>query len=121
MATSYNAYDDPLKQPVKKFKFTPFKIPELKKCFYTEHPNVTARSDVRLAFCENIPTLLIIKILYLKEEIEAYRREHQIRVKGNGAMKPIFTFEEANIPGNYYLFSFKFLFRMNWLHHQMKR
>lgn len=77
MTTNISAYDDKFKQPVKKFKFTPFQFIEVKKCFYTEHPNVTARSQ---------------------EEIEAFQKEKQVRVKGKNLLRPIFNFEEANFP-----------------------
>lgn len=48
------------------------------KDFYVEHPSVAARSD---------------------EEVEQFRKQHQVHVQGTGVPKPVTTFEEASFPG----------------------
>ncbi|KAJ3094498.1 ATP-dependent RNA helicase dbp2 [Phlyctochytrium planicorne] len=52
-------------------------LPKFEKNFYMEHPNVSAKSDA---------------------EVEAYRREHDIRVFGPSIPKPVESFEEASFP-----------------------
>eukprot|EP00208_Stichococcus_sp_RCC1054_P008135 CAMPEP_0206151732 /NCGR_PEP_ID=MMETSP1473-20131121/38970_1 /ASSEMBLY_ACC=CAM_ASM_001109 /TAXON_ID=1461547 /ORGANISM="Stichococcus sp, Strain RCC1054" /LENGTH=525 /DNA_ID=CAMNT_0053549279 /DNA_START=167 /DNA_END=1744 /DNA_ORIENTATION=+ len=47
------------------------------KDFYVEHPSVAARSD---------------------EEVEQFRKQHQVHVQGTGVPKPVTTFEEASFP-----------------------
>lgn len=51
--------------------------PKFQKNFYREHPNVRARSD---------------------QEIETYRRLHQMTVQGKDIPRPVETFEEAGFP-----------------------
>ncbi|KAJ1655475.1 ATP-dependent RNA helicase dbp2 [Dispira simplex] len=57
-----------------KMELVPFK-----KNFYVEHPEVTARS---------------------MEEVEEYRRQHEMTIVGNDVPKPIKTFQEANFSPN---------------------
>ena len=53
-------------------------LPAFSKRFYYEHPAVTARGP---------------------EEVDAYRRQHQIHTEGEGVPKPVTTFDEASFPG----------------------
>ncbi|KAK7206124.1 ATP-dependent RNA helicase DBP2 [Myxozyma melibiosi] len=52
-------------------------LPKFEKNFYKEHPNVTARTD---------------------REVEKFRDEKKMTVKGNDVPKPVETFEEAGFP-----------------------
>ncbi|GIL87431.1 hypothetical protein Vretimale_1659 [Volvox reticuliferus] len=52
-------------------------LPKFEKCFYLEHPAVSARTS---------------------EQIEAFRRSKQIHVYGDGVPKPVTSFEEASFP-----------------------
>lgn len=52
-------------------------LPKFEKSFYKEHPNVTARSA---------------------EEVERFRREHEITVQGRNVPRPVETFDEAGFP-----------------------
>jgi ATP-dependent RNA helicase DDX5/DBP2 len=53
------------------------KLPPFRKNFYTEHPNVAARSE---------------------HEITELRAKHQMSIYGHGVPKPVVTFEEACFP-----------------------
>lgn len=53
------------------------KHPEFTKNFYVEHPDVRDRS---------------------MQQVEAFRRQHEIRVRGDNVQKPITTFDEASFP-----------------------
>lgn len=52
-------------------------LPKFEKNFYTEHPDVAARSDA---------------------EVAAFRKEHDMTVEGQDIPKPITSFEEAGFP-----------------------
>ncbi|KAJ3086679.1 ATP-dependent RNA helicase dbp2, partial [Quaeritorhiza haematococci] len=52
-------------------------LPPFEKNFYVEHPSVAARTP---------------------EEVEEYRRKHDIRVFGGDIPRPVSTFEEASFP-----------------------
>ncbi|GIL44076.1 hypothetical protein Vafri_1631 [Volvox africanus] len=52
-------------------------LPKFEKCFYLEHPAVSARSS---------------------EQVESFRRSKQIHVYGDGVPKPVTSFEEASFP-----------------------
>lgn len=52
-------------------------LSKFEKNFYKEHPNVTARSE---------------------REVEKFREEKKMTVKGNDVPKPVETFEEAGFP-----------------------
>ncbi|GLI70066.1 hypothetical protein VaNZ11_014837 [Volvox africanus] len=52
-------------------------LPKFEKCFYLEHPAVSARSS---------------------EQVETFRRSKQIHVYGDGVPKPVTSFEEASFP-----------------------
>jgi ATP-dependent RNA helicase DDX5/DBP2 len=52
-------------------------LPKFEKNFYLEHPSVTARTDA---------------------EVDAFRRQHDIRVFGSSIPKPVGSFEEASFP-----------------------
>jgi ATP-dependent RNA helicase DDX5/DBP2 len=53
------------------------KLMQFEKNFYQEHPDVTARGD---------------------QEVEIYRKKHQMNCFGPNIPKPCFTFEEASFP-----------------------
>ncbi|KAJ1967097.1 putative ATP-dependent RNA helicase ddx17, partial [Dimargaris xerosporica] len=53
------------------------KLQPFKKDFYVEHEAVKNRSDA---------------------EVEAYRQKHELTLQGKDIPKPVFTFEEANMP-----------------------
>jgi len=53
-------------------------MPKFEKSFYKEHPDVAARSQ---------------------EEVDAFRKEHQIAVQGKNVPKPVESFDEAGFPG----------------------
>lgn len=53
------------------------RLPKFEKNFYREHPHTSGRSD---------------------QEVEAYRREHMITLKGRSIPKPVLTFAEASFP-----------------------
>lgn len=52
-------------------------LPKFEKDFYMEHPDVKNRP---------------------MEEVDAFRRHHEIRVRGSNVPKPITTFDEASFP-----------------------
>ncbi|KAL6859311.1 ATP-dependent RNA helicase dbp2 [Trichoderma novae-zelandiae] len=52
-------------------------LPKFEKDFYKEHPDVSARSP---------------------EEIEAFRRKHQMTIAGRDVPRPVETFDEAGFP-----------------------
>lgn len=53
-------------------------LPVFEKNFYIEHPAVTARSEA---------------------DAERWRKEQTISIIGTGIPKPVYTFEEASMPG----------------------
>lgn len=53
-------------------------LPPFEKNFYIEHPAVAARSEA---------------------EAVQWRKEHDITIIGSGIPKPVYTFEEASMPG----------------------
>jgi hypothetical protein len=58
-------------------------LPVFQKDFYVEHETTKARS---------------------LEEVDRFRRDHQIAIQGSNVPKPIFSFEEANFPGLIFFF-----------------
>lgn len=52
-------------------------LPRFEKSFYKEHPDVANRSDA---------------------EVEKFRRDHSITIKGKDVPKPVETFDEAGFP-----------------------
>jgi hypothetical protein len=56
------------------------KLPVFEKNFYIEHPAVSSRPE---------------------SVAEDWRRSKEIIVVGKGIPKPVFSFEEASMPGNY--------------------
>ncbi|KAL1957310.1 hypothetical protein VTO42DRAFT_6099 [Malbranchea cinnamomea] len=52
-------------------------LPKFEKSFYKEHPDVTNRSE---------------------QEIQAFRKEHQMTVYGKNVPRPVQTFDEAGFP-----------------------
>lgn len=58
------------------------KLPVFEKNFYIEHPDVVVRSD---------------------HAANKWRHENDISVFGTGVPKPVLTFEEASMPGNFYV------------------
>lgn len=65
------------------------KLPRFEKNFYVEHPNVVARPDA---------------------EVEKFRQEHSITIKGPGIPKPLFFFDEAGFPD----YVIQTIGRQNW-------
>ncbi|KAK8777621.1 hypothetical protein V5799_029029 [Amblyomma americanum] len=63
---------------LRKPKWDLSRLPPFQKDFYKEHPTTAHRP---------------------KHEVEAFRKQHDITIRGKDVPNPILTFEEANLPG----------------------
>lgn len=80
-------------------------LPKFEKNFYKEHSDVTHRSVV---ICGHIYIILkcvgfflfksLLFVFELQQEVEHYRRDKEVTVKGRDCPKPIIKFHEANFP-----------------------
>ncbi|KAH9379270.1 hypothetical protein HPB48_020920 [Haemaphysalis longicornis] len=64
---------------LRKPKWDLSRLPAFQKDFYKEHPTTAHRP---------------------KHEVEAFRKQHDITIRGKDVPNPILTFEEANLPGD---------------------
>ena len=81
------------------------KLPKFEKDFYREHPDVGRRSMVsdttlsgRNLTASCFPLTHNTHTHTPQDEVERYRNERQMFVKGRGIPKPVATFPEANFP-----------------------
>ena len=70
-----NRHGERLKKP----RWDVSSLPQIIKNFYREHPVVSKRNET---------------------EVETFRKDRDINVKGRSVLKPVFTFEEANFPAH---------------------